>query len=304
MASLLTRALGAIVLVAALGGAAFWVVTRPDPLPEEAFAGLGAPDLANGERLFWAGGCISCHAGKGASDAGNLALGGGDPLDTAFGIFHAPNISPDEKAGIGTWSLAAFGKAMLRGVDDEGRHLYPAFPYGSYARMTPKDVNDLWGYLKTLPKSDRPSAPHELKFPYSIRLALGGWKFLYLDAAPRVTLEGADETVRRGQYLVEGPGHCGECHTPRDALGGFLKGRWLAGAPNPEGRGRVPNITPGGDIGTWSAADIASYLETGMTPDFDSVGGSMVEVQKNMARLPAEDREAIAAYLKAVPAVR
>lgn len=303
MASLLKRALGAIVVFAAAGGAAFWFVTRPDPLPEQAFAGLGAPDLANGERLFWAGGCISCHAGKGAGDAGDLALGGGAPLVTAFGTFHAPNISPDEKAGIGAWSLTAFGNAMLRGLDDEGRHLYPAFPYGSYARMTPKDVNDLWGYLKTLPKSDRPSEPDALKFPYNIRMALGGWKFLYLDDAPRVTLASADETVKRGQYLVEGPGHCGECHTPRDGLGGFLKGRWLAGAPSPEGEGRIPNITPGGDIGAWSAADIASYLETGMTPDFDTVGGSMVEVQKNMARLPAGDREAIAAYLKAVPAV-
>lgn len=304
MASLLAKAVSAAVVLAVAGGAAFWVVTKPDPLPESTFAELGAPDLKNGENLFWAGGCISCHAGKGAGEAGDLALGGGEPLNTEFGTFHAPNISPDEKAGIGGWSLAEFGNAMLRGVDDEGQHLYPAFPYGSYARMTPKDVNDLWGYLKTLPKSDKPSAPHELSFPYNIRLALGGWKFLYLDNKPRVELAIADSKAQRGQYLVEGPGHCGECHTPRDGMGGFLKGKWLSGAPNPEGKGKIPNITPGGEIGSWSEVDIASYLETGMTPDFDSVGGSMVEVQKNMARLPPEDREAIAAYLKSIPAIK
>jgi mono/diheme cytochrome c family protein len=111
--------------------------------------------------------------------------------------------------------------------------------------------------------------------------------------------------VRRGQYLVEGPGHCGECHTPRrlGGLGGLDKTHWLGGGPAPEGRGRIPNITPGGAIADWSQDDIATYLETGFTPEFDSVGGSMVEVQQNMAKLSAEDRQAIAAYLKAVPAV-
>jgi mono/diheme cytochrome c family protein len=126
---------------------------------------------------------------------------------------------------------------------------------------------------------------------------------LYLSEEPRVTLVNADDTVKRGQYLVEGPGHCGECHTPRSLTGGAISAQWLAGADNPDGEGRIPNITPGSpSMGSWSAADIEAYLETGFTPDFDSVGGSMVEVQKNMARLPAEDRAAIAAYLKAIPA--
>ena len=157
---------------------------------------------------------------------------------------------------------------------------------------------------KTLPKSANVAPAHELPFPFNIRLSLGGWKFLYLDDEPRVTLASADDRVKRGQYLVEGPGHCGECHTPRDPLGGLKTGEWLAGAPNPEGgEGRVPNITPReGGFGSWSEGDIVSYLETGFTPEFDSVGGAMVSVQKNMAALPKEDREAIAAYLKAIPA--
>lgn len=304
MASRMTKLAGAVLLAAAMGAGVFYWVTRPQPLDERVLAGLAAPDLANGERLFWAGGCISCHAPKGASDRGELVLAGGAPLITPFGTFHPPNISPDEAAGIGSWTLYQFANAMLRGIDDEGHHLYPSFPYGSYSRMAAQDVQDLFAYLKTLPKSGNEAPPHELGFPFNMRILLGGWKFLYLNDRPRVELAGADDSVRRGQYLVEGPGHCGECHTPRDAMGGFLTGKWLAGGPNPEGKGRIPNITPGGEIGSWTAEVIASYLETGMTPEFDTVGGTMVEVQKNMARLTADDRAAIAAYLKAVPAVK
>lgn len=298
----LIRILLCLIGLGAIGAVAFYVITAPSPQPDEHWAGLGDPDLANGERIFWAGGCVSCHAAKGAEGEAQLVLSGGLPLVSPFGTFHVPNISPDETAGIGGWTLAQFGNAMTRGVGRNGEHLYPSFPYGSYARMTAKDINDLFGYIRTLPKSTNVAPPHDLPFPFNIRLSLGGWKFLYFTDAPRVTLASTDDKVKRGQYLVEGPGHCGECHTPRDPMGGFVPDQWLAGAPNPEGEGRIPNITPGSkSIGEWSEADIATYLETGFTPDFDTVGGSMVEVQKNMARLPAEDREAIAAYLKAVP---
>jgi mono/diheme cytochrome c family protein len=141
--------------------------------------------------------------------------------------------------------------------------------------------------------------PTRLGFPFSIRRGVGLWKLVNLDAAPIVVIADASEQVQRGQYLVEGPGHCGECHTPRDVSGGLKRGEWLAGAVAAEGDGVIPNLTP--QALSWSAADIAYYLETGFTPDFDSVGGAMVEVQKNMAWLPAEDRQAIAAYLKAIP---
>ena len=296
------RFLLCLIGVAVLGGAAFYFITAPNPLPESHWAGLGEADLKNGEMVFWAGGCVSCHAAPGSQGDAKLTLAGGLALKSPFGTFHVPNISPDEKAGIGTWTLAQFGNAMKRGVGPQGQHLYPSFPYGSYARISDKDVVDLFGYIKTLPKSENVAPPHELPFPYNIRLALGGWKFLYFNDQPRVVLANADDKLRRGQYLVEGPGHCGECHTPRDALGGFKPDMWLAGAPNPEGEGRIPNITPGGqDVGNWSESDIANYLETGFTPDFDSAGGSMTEVQQNIAHLPKSDIEAIAAYLKAVP---
>jgi mono/diheme cytochrome c family protein len=130
------------------------------------------------------------------------------------------------------------------------------------------------------------------------------WQLLYLSPDPVIAIDESDPQLVRGRYLVEGPGHCGECHTPRNLIGGLDKARWLGGGPAPEGGGKIPNITPDpSGIGSWSAADIAYYLESGFTPDFDSVGGAMVEVQRNMVKLTAEDRQAIAAYLKAVPPV-
>ncbi|EPE99325.1 c-type cytochrome [Rhizobium grahamii] len=297
------RFLLCLVGVFLIGGAVFYFITTPNPLPESHWTNLGEPDLKNGEMVFWTGGCVSCHAAPGSEGDAKLTLSGGLALKSPFGTFHVPNISPDEKAGIGTWTLAQFGNAMKRGVAPNGEHLYPSFPYNSYARISDKDVNDLFGYLKTLPKSSNIAPPHELPFPYNIRLALGGWKLLYFNDEQRVALPGnADDKVKRGQYLVEGAGHCGECHTPRDRLGGFEADQWLAGAPNPEGQGRIPNITPGSKtVGSWSQEDIANYLETGFTPDFDSAGGSMADVQRNLAHLPKPELEAIAAYLKAVP---
>lgn len=296
------RLLAALVVLAAAGFGAFWILTAPNPLaagdlPER------TPDLANGEAMFWAGGCGSCHAAKGAKGEDKLKLGGGQAFDTPFGRFVAPNISPDATHGIGRWSTRDLANAMLRGVSPDGRHYYPAFPYASYARMKPEDVIDLAGYLKTLPAVAEPSKPHALGFPFNVRRGVGLWKRLHLDPAPAVALPAsAPAQARRGQYLVEGPGHCGECHSPRDALGGIDRTRWLAGAPALEGEGRVPNITPdAGTLGPWSAQDIAYYLESGITPDFDSVGGAMVSVVENASHLAKADRDAIAAYLKAVP---
>lgn len=302
MGSVGKKILGAGILIAAIGTATAWNLLGPKPHPYGYWENLGAPDLANGEKLFWAGGCASCHAATGAQGDALKVLSGGRALPSPFGTFHIPNISPDPNAGIGGWTLAQFGNAMTRGVGPNGEHLYPSFPYGSYTRMPAKDVADLFAYLKTLPASTNVAPGHDLKFPYDIRLAVGGWKFLYFNDKPRVELAAADEKVKRGQYLVEGPGHCGECHTPRDAMGGFLPGQWLAGGPNPEGEGKVPGISPASEgVGAWTEADLVNYFETGFTPEFDSAGGSMVEVQQNLAHLPKSDLEAIAAYLKALP---
>lgn len=289
--------------LAGVGVAAFWLLTTPARLSATEAQALANGDAARGERIFYAGGCTSCHARPGASGDAALQLAGGLELKTPFGTFVAPNISSDPDDGIGGWSAEDLGNAMLLGVSPRGAHYYPAFPYTSYARMRPADVGDLYAFLRTLPPVAGKAAGHQLAFPFNIRRGLGLWKLLFLDAAPVVTLAAdAPSSAKLGQYLVEGPGHCGECHTPRNTIGGIDKGRWLAGAVAAEGDGNVPNITTGeGGIGDWSATDIAYMLETGFTPEFDSVGGAMAAVQRNMAKLTADDRAAIAAYLKAVP---
>ena len=294
----------ALAALALLGGGAFYVLTIPRGLSEAALAALPDGDATRGEHIFWAGGCASCHAAVGAKGEERLRLGGGRVLKTDFGDFVVPNISNDATDGIGDWSAGDLANAMLRGVSPEGRHFYPSFPYASYARMAPGDIADLRAYLATLPGVAGRQPGHDLRFPFNIRRGLGLWQMAFLSSAPVLDLgDAVAPAVRRGQYLVEGPGHCGECHTPRGIAGQSDYAAWLGGAPAAEGGGKVPNITPGGDLGDWSAGDIAYYLESGFTPDYDSVGGAMVEVQENMAMLPAEDREAIAAYLGVVPAV-
>lgn len=302
---LIGRLVLALIVLVGAGGLAFWLLTQPSRLSAEQVSALGPGDAARGERIFYAGGCTSCHARPGATGDAQRVLAGGLALKTPFGDFVAPNISPHETDGIGAWSVEDFANAIMRGVSPDGRHYYPAFPYASYARMEPTDVADLFAFIKTLPPVEGRADGHRLGFPYNIRRGLGLWKRLYLDPVPVIALpEDASDELKRGRYLVEGPGHCGECHTPRDFAGGSKKAEWLAGAVAVEGdrKGIVPNITSGeGGIGDWSASDITYFLESGFTPDFDSVGGAMVPVQKNIARLSLEDRAAIAAYLKAVP---
>ncbi|WP_214473320.1 cytochrome c [Mesorhizobium sp. dw_380] len=299
----LKRLVGAALVLGCAGAAAGWPLSAPVRLDAAALTQLGPGDAAKGKRIFYAGGCTSCHAKPGSQGDARLQLVGGLELKTPFGTFVPPNISQDPKDGIGGWSVEDLANAMLKGVSPSGEHFYPAFPYASYARMKPSDIADLYAYLKTLPAVAGKAPGNSLAFPFTIRRGIGLWKLLYLSNQPVIPLpDGTPDPVVAGRYLVEGPGHCGECHTPRDFAGGIKKGEWLAGAVAAEGSGVVSNITSGeGGIGRWSAADIANYLETGFTPDFDSVGGTMVDVQRNMAQLTPEDRAAIAAYLKAVP---
>lgn len=281
-----------------LAAAAFYVLTVPEIVPAGALAPRNA-DLANGRTMFLAGGCASCHAVPKQED--RTRLGGGLTLPSAFGTFHVPNISPDPKDGIGAWSEADFVTSMLKGTSPAGEHLYPAFPYTSYQRMRLDDVRDLFAYLKTLPPVTGKVRDHELPFPFNIRRALGLWKILYLDGAPFKPDPAQSAAWNRGAYLVNGPGHCAECHSPRNALGAVVADKRFTGGPNPTGQGGVPSIAQG-KLGDWSEADIASTLEDGMTPDADRVGGAMVDVVRNTSQLSAADRAAMAAYIKSLPA--
>jgi len=290
-------------LVAGLLILAGWWLTRPVGLspgdvPEH------TPDLANGERLFHAGGCASCHGRVVDGELRKDIMAGGLELPSPVGLFRVPNITPHPEAGIGGWSALDFLNAMRRGIAPDGRHYYPAFPYTSYARMNRTDLLDLKAWLDQMPADTNRVDGHELAFPFNVSRALGLWKRFYLDDAPVVDLDRGDAQLDLGRYLVEGPGHCGECHTPRNFAQAMDSTRWLGGAPNPEGEGTVPNITPGRtSFADWSADDIAYYLSSGVDPEFDVVGGSMVSVQENLAKLDASDREAIAAYVKALPPV-
>ena len=288
-----------LVGVALLAVAAFLTITQPRPRSTEGLAAL-TPDVVNGETVFWASGCASCHAAPGAKDEARLVLAGGEQFQTAFGTFVAPNISTDPVQGIGGWTVAQFAIAIQDGISPEGEHYFPAMPYAAYGKMTPQDVVDLKSYMDGLPADATPSQPHQVAFPFNIRRSLGGWKFLF--ASTDWVLAGDQSAeVTRGRYIVEAMAHCGECHTPRNVLGGLKTAQWMAGAPLPDGKGRTPNVTPGKL--TWSDNDIFAYLTTGFTPEFDAVGGSMAHVVDNMAKLPEGDVRDVVAYLKALPAI-
>ncbi len=300
----MTRTLvGLIVVLGVAGLAAFWAATAPRAVAPGDIPQY-APDVANGEAMFWAGGCESCHAAAGAEGDGRLKLGGGQALATPFGTFKTPNISPDPDHGIGGWTLVEFVNAMKFGVAPGGIHLYPAFPYTSYQRMRMEDIIDLKAFLDTLPAVAEPNQPHELPFPFNIRRGLGLWKRLYVDGRTFEPDPAASDDVNRGAYLVEGPAHCGECHTPRNVIGGPIASRRLGGGPSPDGKGTVPNITPDETgIGAWSRAEVVNLLATGFLPDFDVVGGAMTAVVRNTGMMSEADLEAIAAYLQTVPPV-
>jgi mono/diheme cytochrome c family protein len=287
-----------LLLIAGIVGLA--VYRRLTAVPAQLSLTAYTPNPANGAVIFNAGGCSSCHAVPNQPD--RTRLGGGLAIPSPFGTFYAPNISPDPDDGIGKWSEADFVTAVRRGVSPGGTHYFPAFPYTSYAHATVQDVRDLFAYLKTLPKVSGKVRDHDLPFPFNIRRNVGIWKLLFFDDRLFIPDQARAPSWNRGAYLVNGFGHCAECHTSRNVLGGIIMSRRFAGGPNPEGEGWVPNITAKG-IGEWSQNDIADFLENGVTPDGDSAGGAMVRVIKNTSQLSAADRSAIAQYVKSLPPV-
>jgi mono/diheme cytochrome c family protein len=297
---MLLRVTLAVVVLGAVLAAGAWWLSAPRPL---AAADLPdhAGDPAAGERIFHAGGCAACHVAEDDDGDGPPRLAGGHVIETPVGGVVAPNISPDPEHGIGGWTAADFVNAMKRGIAPDGSFYYPAFPWTSYRLMETTDALDLFAYLKTLPAvSGRPEAETAVAFPFSVRRGIGLWKRFAMAGDPPRPAE-TNATIARGAYLSNALGHCGQCHTPRTALYALDTDRWMAGAPSLGGRGFVPNLTPSGDgLGDWSAGDIAYLLETGFTPDFDSIGGDMAAVVDAWSQLPASDREAVAAYLEAL----
>jgi mono/diheme cytochrome c family protein len=260
---------------------------------------LAQGDAQRGWYLVKAGGCLGCHT---ADEKDAVPFAGGRALATPFGTFYGPNITPHQQAGIGRWSEADFRKAMRHGVRPDGANYFPSFPYPSFTLITDGDLADLWAYLRVLPQSARPSREHDLRFPFGWRFAVTFWKWLYFKPGPLAPGAGSSAAVSRGAYLVDGLGHCGECHTPRNFMGGFRRDRYLAGGKTPEGKD-VSNLTPT-NLKKWGDKDLADFLSSGTTPDGDSPAEAMAEVIRNTtSRLTPQDLQAMVAYLRSVPAI-
>jgi mono/diheme cytochrome c family protein len=261
---------------------------------ESAFA---QGDAKRGEYLAKAGGCVGCHT---EARQGAVAFAGGRALKTPFGTFYGPNLTPDQNAGIGRWSEADFVKAMRRGLRPDGANYFPAFPYPSFTKIANPDLKDLWAYLRSLPPSARANQPHDLRFPFSWRLLVWVWKWLFFTPGPFTPDPSRSAALNRGAYLVDALGHCGECHTPRNFLGGSKTSRYLAGGKLP-GEGSAPNLTPT-RLKKWDTKDLKDFLQTGMTPDGDVVAETMGEVITNTtSKLTSPDLDAVLAYLRSLP---
>ena len=308
---MIRRLLLLAVVLAVVGGAAFWFLTAPRTL-SAAELPAHEPDLAHGEFLFKIGGCAPCHAAGNITDGRERVesreMAGGWPIVSPFGTFYTPNISPDPEHGIGRWSTLDFVNAMKLGVDPEGRHLYPAFPYYSYQRMPVTDLIDLKAYLDTLPPVATSPAAHAVGFPFNVRRGIGLWKALYIDGEDFQHDPAVSDAINRGAYLVRGPGHCGECHTPRNLLMGPVEARALSGGPPLEQGVRAPNLTPDVETGLGKYDDgdflfnlmmLGAGLDGGDPPGRGGMRSVLIELQS----LPTADQEAIWAYLKSVPPI-
>jgi mono/diheme cytochrome c family protein len=269
---------------------------EPDPLSQD--------PVARGAYILRAAGCGTCH-----TDAENdgAFLAGGRMLASPYGAIAVPNITPDPKTGIGGWSDEDFVRALSDGESPTGRTYYPAFPYPAYSSMQRSDMLDLKAYLDTVEPVVKIDAEHDLRFPFSWRFSLYPWRWIFFDCGPLAADPTLDAREERGRYLVESLGHCAECHTPRNMLGSLKRGRHLAGSRYGLAGHAIPNITPDDEtgIGSWSVSDLVFFFRAGFKPDGDDVQGEMREaISDGLRHLTQEDLEAMAAYLKAVPAIR
>jgi mono/diheme cytochrome c family protein len=258
--------------------------------------------IERGAYVFDAADCAGCH-----TDVKNNGkrLAGGRALATPFGIFYSPNITPDKETGIGDWSYEDFHRALREGISEHGRYYFPVFPYPSFTGMSDGDIADLWAYLQAQEPVNQRNKPHDVGFPFSLRKLQIVWRALFFTEGPLQPVPGKDAAWNRGNYLANAVAHCGECHTPRNSLGGLEQSRAYSGNPQGPDNLKVPNITPDPEtgIGKWSIAEITDLLKTGQTPSFDFVGSAMGEVVKGTSKLTDADREAIAAYLKSLPPI-
>ncbi len=283
------------VVVATLGVVVIGVIAKW-PIGEPTHIGMLAGDAYRGAYLARSSGCIACHTNTAQSGA---PLAGGAPLDTPFGSFVPPNITPDLVGGIGNWTLDQFADALRQGVRPDGNAYYPAFPYEFYADMSDQDVADLWAAIQTVPSVSEPAPEHDVSFPFNMRWGLKIWRAAYLSPAAISPVLGQSVAWNRGQQLVTGAAHCAACHTGRNMLGGLQENAALSGNDNLPGGSVAPSILAADLVAKgWTVANMAYALRTGVTPDGDVLGGSMAEVvQYGTFYMDDADRTAIATYL-------
>lgn len=266
------------------------------PIGEPEHLGIIEGDPQRGAYLARASGCVSCHTDFQAMGA---ALAGGAPLDTPFGTFVPPNITPDAVHGIGDWTMDQFAKAVRQGIGPDGQPYYPAFTYQFYGDFNDQDIADLWAAIRTVPAVAEAAPEHDVGFPFNLRFGLKLWRGLFLEEEPLTPVLGRSDAWNRGQELVTGAAHCAACHTGRNLLGGLKESEALAGNDSLPGGSVAPSIRAE-DLAAagWTVDNLSYALRTGMMPDGDAFGGSMAEVvQYGTVFLDEEDRQAIATFL-------
>ncbi len=255
--------------------------------------------IAKGKYLTRAGDCVSCH-----TVMGGQPFAGGHALETPFGTIYSPNITPDDKTGIGTWTFKDFWMALHYGKGENGKLLYPAFSYTSFTNVTMEDAKAIYAYLQSLPPVRQENKPHELNFPYNVRKLLVAWRALYFTPGVYEPNPKKSDEWNRGAYLVQGLGHCNECHTSRNFLGAMNEDTPLAGGELPMHGWYAPNLSmkEGGGLEGWTTEDLVELLKTGFS-DKGGVFGPMADVVRNSTQyMTRDDLRAIATYLKSLPA--
>lgn len=259
--------------------------------------------VIRGGYLVRAAGCISCHTDKKAKGA---PFAGGRALKTPFGIYYSPNITPDPETGIGKWTDDDFLRALKRGMNPEGEHYFPVFPYTTYTKLRDDDTLAIKAYLFSLKPVTRKNRAHDVRPPFGWRWTIGSWKVRYFQEGQFKSDPNQDEAWNRGAYLVEALAHCGECHTPRNFAGALDRTMWMAGTEDgPEGE-VAANITPDFEtgIGDWSVDQIAFFLKVGTKPDYEAAEGLMAEaIEDGLSHLSGDDLKAIAQYIKSLPPI-
>lgn len=281
-------------VAAAIGGGAFLWLTAGPHVPDRDLSGLSG-DVNRGAYVARLSGCIACHTDP---KTGGAVLAGGAEIDTEFGSFYAPNITPHPEDGIGAWTLADFSRALTAGVGPDGRHFFPAFPYGFYTHLNDQDVVDLWAAVQSVPAVAGGPPEHGLRFPFGWHRGVGVWKQIYFEPGPLLPVEDQSASWNRGRYLAEAAAHCGACHTPRTLLGGRDQSRKFEGGIGP-GKEKIPAITPDAlEREGWTADDLRYTFRTGLMPSGDSLGGSMAEVIRDGTRYWSDqDIAALVEYL-------